>query len=355
MSAPSDLAAAAADCWFYDGAVAIKRHPRILSDANGFSLDDGAMFGPYRWEDLFALDAPAGSTLFGLRGQAGWRLGFMGAAPTSFAERAAKHPTYGSWVDRLGLRRATICFAVVAAAVVLVALRVPDWLAPRVPTAWENRLGDSMAQAITARRCHTPDGTAALRRLAGALDPDGRARRVEVLDLPLVNAVTLPGGHIFVFNGLLENIDSSDALAGVLGHELGHVRHRDGIAALMRQFGLSAVLGGFNGRGAGYSRSLLQLSYGRRAEKAADQAAIDALRRQHIDPRATAGFLATIAKEEGASVAGGWVSTHPDSAARAAAFRNSAVAGENHRPALDRPAWRSLRWICGTAVDADER
>jgi Zn-dependent protease with chaperone function len=354
MSAPSDLAAASADCWFYDGAVAIKRHPRVLIHENGFSLEDGAVFGPYRWEDLLTLDAPARSTLFGLCGQPGWRLGFLGTAPARFAERAAKRPTYGVWVDRLGLGRATICFAFVAAAVVLVALRVPDWLVPLVPTAWENSLGDSMAEAITARRCDTPDGTAALRQLASALDPDRRARRIEVLDLPVVNAVTLPGGHIFVFNGLLENIDSSDALAGVLGHELGHVRHRDGIAALIRRFGISAVLGGFNGRGAGYSRSLLQLSYGRRAEESADQGAIDALRRQHIDPRATASFFAAIAREEGASAAGGWLSTHPDSVIRAAAFRNSADPGADYRPALGRPAWRSLRWICGTAAEADE-
>src|SRR3954471_22877144 len=44
-----------------------------------------------------------------------------------------------------------------------------------------------------------------------------------VLDKPgVVNAFTLPGGHIFVYTGLLQMVDSEAELAGVLGHETAH-------------------------------------------------------------------------------------------------------------------------------------
>ncbi|HEX8408174.1 MAG TPA: M48 family metalloprotease [Thermoanaerobaculia bacterium] len=47
-----------------------------------------------------------------------------------------------------------------------------------------------------------------------------------VLDSPIVNAMALPGGYIYVTRGMLERINSEDELAGVLGHEIAHVTAR---------------------------------------------------------------------------------------------------------------------------------
>lgn len=48
----------------------------------------------------------------------------------------------------------------------------------------------------------------------------------------MVNAVTLPGGRIVIFSGLLKAATSPDEVAGALGHELGHVRHHDAVHRL---------------------------------------------------------------------------------------------------------------------------
>ncbi|HUR81092.1 MAG TPA: M48 family metalloprotease, partial [Thermoanaerobaculia bacterium] len=47
-----------------------------------------------------------------------------------------------------------------------------------------------------------------------------------VLDTPIVNAMALPGGYVYVTRGMLERINSEDELAGVIGHEIAHVTAR---------------------------------------------------------------------------------------------------------------------------------
>jgi len=59
-----------------------------------------------------------------------------------------------------------------------------------------------------------------------------------VLDSPVVNAFALPGGYVFVTRGLLSHMNSEAELAGVLGHEIGHVTARHSV----RQYTTSATL-----------------------------------------------------------------------------------------------------------------
>ncbi len=63
--------------------------------------------------------------------------------------------------------------------------------------------------------------------------------RVEVDDSDAVNAMALPGGLIIVTQGLLDEVESENELAFVLGHELGHFRNRDHLRALGRGVVLS--------------------------------------------------------------------------------------------------------------------
>ncbi|MBN8510685.1 MAG: M48 family metalloprotease, partial [Burkholderiales bacterium] len=61
-----------------------------------------------------------------------------------------------------------------------------------------------------------------------------------VLDSPEVNAFALPGGYVYVTRGIMAYLDSEAALAGVLGHEIGHVTARHGAAQATRQAGAGA-------------------------------------------------------------------------------------------------------------------
>ncbi len=75
-----------------------------------------------------------------------------------------------------------------------------------------------------------------------------------VVRRPEANAIALPGGHIYVFQGLIDKAETPDELAGVIAHEIGHVAHRDGTRSVLQAAGLSflfgMLLGDFVGGGA---------------------------------------------------------------------------------------------------------
>ncbi|RMH15510.1 MAG: peptidase M48, partial [Gemmatimonadetes bacterium] len=72
-------------------------------------------------------------------------------------------------------------------------------------------------------------------RLAAVSERPDLPWSVRVLDDPTVNAFALPGGFLFVTRGLLASLDSEAELAGVLGHEIGHVTARHSAERLSRQ------------------------------------------------------------------------------------------------------------------------
>lgn len=337
--------------WHYDGRSATRHAVRIAPGADGFALlGEDMANAPHRWSELVAISGAGGRSVYGLKGAQGWRLIFDGPPPPAFAAHLPLPQRYGRWVDRIGLARAAIAFTLIAAAVVALVLTAPRWIAPLVPRSVENRLGDAMVGDLGGRFCRTPAGNAALNRLTAELGgAEAGVRSVEVANIPMVNAVTLPGGRIVMFEGLLAQAKSPDEAAGVLAHEIGHVRHRDTMAALIRQLGLSVVLGGADGNVAGLLGGVLSLGYGRDAERAADGYAIAALANQSIAPDATAAFFDRLGEGkagERMERASNWISSHPVSADRKAAFLASRVAHKVYRPALAESDWRSLKGMC---------
>ncbi|WP_176592727.1 M48 family metallopeptidase [Sphingobium sp. EM0848] len=339
--------------WHYDGVTAVRRSVELRRTGEGFALEEpesGWTGTPVDWRDLTVVSMEGEHSAYGHRAIPGWRMGFSGQAPQDIAAHLPKAERYGRWIDRFGFWRAAGVFMLVAGLVVWGALEAPGVIAPLVPRGWENRMGDAMVGDFGGRFCHTPAGDAALRALAGQIDPRHEAREIALANIPMVNAVTLPGGRIILFDGLVQQAKSSDEVAGVLGHELGHVRHRDTMTGLIRQLGLSVVLGGAGGNAGGYLNGVLSLSYGRGAESAADGVAIDQMREAKISPAATAAFFERLGgKEEGAEArAMSWLSSHPLSAERRRRFAAAVTPGATYRPALDPAQWQALRTACAT-------
>src|SRR5437588_9661770 len=115
----------------------------------------------------------------------------------------------------------------------LVPLRAERWLGEAVDTQARRMLDKGAAD----RRfeCGTAngeaDGRAALARLIGRLEAAAALPiplDVKVVRRPEANAIALPGGHIYVIEGLADKSESADELASVIAHEIGHVAHRDG-------------------------------------------------------------------------------------------------------------------------------
>jgi predicted Zn-dependent protease len=124
-----------------------------------------------------------------------------------------------------------------------------------------------------------------------------------VLDSPEINAFALPGGYVYVTRGIMAYMDSEADLAGVIGHEIGHVTARHGAQRATRQqnAGLgvfaASVLGavlesqGFGGAGQLASQASQSVaagyiaSYGREQELQADGLGAEYLSRVRYDPR----------------------------------------------------------------------
>ncbi len=163
-----------------------------------------------------------------------------------------------------------------------------------------------------------------------------------VIDTPVVNAFAIPGGHIFVTRGILATLNSDAQLAGVMGHEIGHVTARHTAKQMTQQqiAGLGLGLGtafvhGFD-KVAGLASQgigLLFLKYSRDDETQADELGIRYATRAGFDPReipATYAMLKKLSEKEGQSIPG-FLSTHPDPGDRETRTRtlaDQAVAGK---------------------------
>ena len=148
-----------------------------------------------------------------------------------------------------------------------------------------------------------------------------------IVDNPAINAFALPGGYIYVTRGLLAYLDDESELAGVLGHEIGHVTARHAAQAYTRQ--AQANLGlmvlsifvpstqPFTELGA-TGLGVLFLKHGREAELEADRLGVEYGSGAGYDPTGVPRFLSTLARVSAMSERGvpNWLSTHPDPGSR---------------------------------------
>lgn len=162
-----------------------------------------------------------------------------------------------------------------------------------------------------------------------------------VLDSPQINAFALPGGYVYVTRGIMAYMEDEADLAGVIGHEIGHVTARHGAQRATRQQDaglgvlaatlLGAVLESQGVSGAGRAASQVSqtvasgyiASYGREQELQSDRLGAEYLARSHYDPQNMVNvitvlknqerFAADQARAEGRSGSEqrGWLASHP--------------------------------------------
>ena len=122
-----------------------------------------------------------------------------------------------------------------------------------------------------------------------------------ILDTPVVNAFALPGGYIYITRGLLALAENEAEVAGVLGHEIGHVtarhtaeRYGQTVAANVAGVGLGVLLGGEAAQAGSALGGLLLRSYSREQEFESDMLGGRYLARAGYDTKAMAGFLSQL-------------------------------------------------------------
>jgi beta-barrel assembly-enhancing protease len=257
--------------WHFDGETAIRRNVDVQIIGSNFVLyETERRSDPVPLSDLYFVGQQGPSAVYGIKARDGWRLGLNGNIPSDLSILLPRHQKYGGFIDRIGLVPSMLVLAAISAACVAVAVYTPQWLAPLVPASVERRLGTAMVGDFGGQFCHTPKGDAALAKLARSLDREPGDLKINVANIDVLNAVALPGGNIVLFNGLVAQAKSPDAVAGVLAHEMGHVREHHVMEAMLRQLGMAVVLSGANGNAGGMLNDVLSLSYGRDAETEAD-------------------------------------------------------------------------------------
>lgn len=150
-----------------------------------------------------------------------------------------------------------------------------------------------------------------------------------VVDQPAVNAFAIPGGFIYITRGILPFLDNEAELAGVIGHEIGHVTARHSVQQYTRQIGGTlglTALGIFVpaarpfGDVAGAGLGVLFLKYGRDDERQSDALGARYASTVGYDPAGVPAFLSTIGRlDEAAGDRKGvpnFLSTHPDPLSR---------------------------------------
>jgi predicted Zn-dependent protease len=144
-----------------------------------------------------------------------------------------------------------------------------------------------------------------------------------VVDDPQVNAFALPGGYVYVTRGILAHMNSEAELAGVLGHEIGHVTARHSASSQSKQMlgalglGVGMILSPTlrqGGEALSSAFGLVFLKFGRDQESQADELGLRYIVRKDYQPE---GMLDVFRMLDGVSSSAGgdrmpnWLSTHP--------------------------------------------
>jgi predicted Zn-dependent protease len=207
------------------------------------------------------------------------------------------------------------------------------------------------------------------RRLAKVSHRPGLSYNFKVLDAAVVNAFAVPGGYVYMTRGILAHLNSEAELAGVMGHEIGHITARHSAEqyskAMLANIGLAAgmiLAPSLQGLGsvAQLGVSALFLKFSRDNEREADSLGVEYANRVGYDGGQMADFFETLERLNPGSDRTGlpaWFSTHPNPEDREIAVRGYAKAWEEKLGQKDPKVGREtyLRRIEGIVYGEDPR
>ncbi|GLH81639.1 metalloendopeptidase [Bradyrhizobium sp. SSBR45G] len=345
---------------YFDGR-SNRRQNVTIGFANQLVLRSPDNFVSWPYDDIRRVDGPSGTL----------RVSCLSASPLARLEirepaLAAELVGRCSHIDQNSLTRGAVArivgwsLAAVASIIAVVLVVLPfaaDRLTPLVPPTMERHLGEAAVVQVQTlfgdKLCDEAAGQAAFAKLVTALRrPAGLDDTIasQVLDTPIPNAFALPGGRFFLFRGLLDKANDPDEVAGVLAHELGHLKHRDNLRLLIHNGGSSFLIGllfgDITGAGAAIfaTRAMISASYSREAEEGADSFAIEVMHKLGRPTRPMGELMFRITGREDGKRPSLW-SSHPLTEDRLARMR------AEDRPATGAPLlsaeeWKALKGIC---------
>ncbi len=181
-----------------------------------------------------------------------------------------------------------------------------------------------------------------------------------VIKSDVANAFAIPGGHVYVYTGLIAQLQNEAQLAGIIGHEIGHcvARHATERMSTMiiASYAGSILIGTQTGTEAELSKMAMDLllnsgylAYTRSAEREADELGVRMMHEAGYNPKELANFFMFLVEQHG-TMNGfeEFMSTHPDSLDRRGAIAEY-VNSHNIREDLlirDTPEFQKIKKIC---------
>ncbi|WP_298736291.1 M48 family metallopeptidase [uncultured Chitinophaga sp.] len=192
-------------------------------------------------------------------------------------------------------------------------------IANNVPVSYEEKLGQSSYDALIKEYRIKPEATKLVNEFFGQMKVQTPySVEITVVEDKQSNAFALPGGHIIVYDHLLQNMQHYEELAALLSHEYAHIEKKHTTKTIFRSMGtymlISLLFGDLGGAGAVVvenANSLKSLQYSRRLEKEADLYGLQLLQERHIDPRGFEWLFNTL-KQGNSLQPSEWLSSHPD-------------------------------------------
>ena len=247
---------------------------------------------------------------------------------------------------------------------------VAEKVAATIPMSWQSGVGEKVEQQILGfvaliegkpegtLTCTNEAGLAAVakikRRLAARSHPD-ISLHVRVIDSKMINALALPGGRIIMTRGIINFVSGPNELAGILGHEMGHVASNHSLERALKVGGVSALFSLLVGDVAGgaiviaVGDALITGQFSQAAEREADEHAVRLLHQGNFDSRPFADFFerleakGLVPNPETEGRVWRWVDSHPASSERTKTIRRAARPGSE---ILSQAEWQSLKKIC---------
>ena len=170
-------------------------------------------------------------------------------------------------------------------------------------TEKEIKIGDAIAPKIEAQYDILEDVDVnerlqrILDRIVAVCDRKDLVYFIKAIDDDPINAVSLPGGYVYVFRGLIDEVDNDDQLAGIIAHEVGHITARHGVKRMQKAYAILALQIAStqtNARVAGgvsLALNSLFLEHSKQDEFEADRLSVKYLKKAGYDPKAMMTFL----------------------------------------------------------------
>jgi len=282
-----------------------------------------------------------------------------GGDATPALQAVGRRADQSRWVVRRAGRALAALAFLILGVIPYFADHASQWVSPRL----EAQLGDQVADFIIRftvatgdkdnAECRNAKGRQALDKLVAPLEAELSLRdklRVRVINSSLLNAIALPGNQILVFKGLIDFTQGPNEVAGVLGHEMGHLQLDHPMRLVIRESGTAFLIGLVMGDIFGGSAisiagtGLLVTAFSRDAESAADAEAVTLMSKAGLDIAPFGAFFERLQAEKGdGEIPIPFLRTHPPSDQRAKLIEAAPPGG---RQALTPAEWQDLKAIC---------